>query len=487
MKEWKERSKGSTAILVEGARRVGKSTLVEEFARKEYHSYVLIDFSEENKQINALFDDLSDVDRLLRGLQLLTGVEFRERDTAIIFDEVQRFPRARESIRALIRDGRYDYIEIGSLISIRKNVKDIRIPSEEERLKLHPMDFEEFLWACGNHSYRMLEQDLDGRKPLPDSIHHKMMVRFNEYVAVGGMPQAVRSFVGGRSYQEIDRVKRDIIGLYIDDFRKIDPTGSLGLYFMSIPSELSRQSMRFRIKGKSMRREIGRISEMADSQTVQRSMHVDDPRIGLPMTQELEFFKLYLEDTGLFVTLCFYDRDFSYNWIYSSLVRGRLPANLGYVYENAVAQALTAAGYKLFYHTFPKKDSKHNYEVDFLIPSGKKVCPIEVKSSSVSSHASLDAFIERHKTDVDRGIVVSGKNLREENGIVYLPIYMTCLIGRLMRRRYGQLKGPGSQLAFIFHGECDYYRSEVSDPGNVMTRIMSCQSVSEGFRPQHQR
>ena len=431
LKEWKERSKGRTAILIEGARRVGKSTLAEEFARNEYHSYVLIDFSEEDKDINALFSDLSDIDRLLRGLQLQTGVEFEERNTAIIFDEVQKFPRARESIKALVKDGRYDYIETGSLISIRRNVKNIRIPSEEEKLKLHPLDFEEFLWACGNRTYRMLEQDLDERRPLPDALHHRMMVRYNEYLAVGGMPQAVESFVNGESYQEIDRIKRGIIGLYIDDFRKIDPTGSLGTYFRSIPSELSRQSMRFRIKGKAMKMEIKRISEMTDSQTVQRCMHVDDPRVGLPMTQVPEFFKLFLEDTGLFVTLCFYDREFSDNTIYKSLVRGRLPANLGYVYENAVAQGLKAAGYELFYHTFPKNDSKHKYEIDFIIPSGKKVCPIEVKSSSVSSHASLDAFIEKHGSDVHRGIVISGKNLKEENGIVYLPIYMTGLLNRL--------------------------------------------------------
>ncbi|AMK13581.1 ATPase AAA+ superfamily [methanogenic archaeon mixed culture ISO4-G1] len=431
LKEWKERSNGATAMLVEGARRVGKSTLVEEFARKEYHSYVLIDFSKENKDINALFDDLSDITRLLRRLQVLTGVEFKERDTAIIFDEVQRFPRARESIKALVNDGRYDYIETGSLISIRKNVKDIVIPSEEEKMKLHPLDFEEFLWACGNHSYRLLEQDLIDRKPLSGAVHHTMMLRYNEYLAVGGMPQAVKLFTEGRSYQEIDKIKRDILNLYLDDFRKIDPSGSLGMYFMSIPSELSRQSLRFRVKGKTIRREIKRISEMVDSQTVQQSMHVDDPKVGLPMTQEMEKFKMFLEDTGLFVTLCFYDREFSDNVIYTALVRGRLPANLGYVYENAVAQSLVAAGYKLFYHTFPKKDSKHRYEVDFLIPSGKKICPVEVKSSSTSSHASLDAFISKHKKEIHHSIMISPRNLKEENEILYIPIYMTGLIGRV--------------------------------------------------------
>lgn len=430
LKEWKKRSKGSTAILVEGARRVGKSTLVEEFARREYSAYVLIDFSEENRDVNALFEDLSDIDRLLRGLQLQTGVELKERDAVIIFDEVQRFPRARESIRALVKDGRYDYIETGSLISIRKNVKDIRIPSEEERMKLHPLDFEEFLWANGNHTFRLLEQDLDSRKPLPDSLHRRMMMLYNEYMAVGGMPQAVEAFVNGASYQEIDRIKRNILDLYMEDFHKIDSTGSLGLYFSSIPSELSRQSNRFRIKGKSMRGEMKRISEMVESQTVQRSMHANDPRIGLPMTLEPEMFKMFLEDTGLFITLCFRDREFSDNSIYAALIGGKLPANLGYVYENAIAQGLTAAGYGLFYHTFPK-DSKHNYEIDFVIPSGKRVCPIEVKSSSISSHVSLDEFMRKHRTDIKRGIVISTKNLKEENGIVYLPIYMTGLIGRI--------------------------------------------------------
>ncbi len=431
LKEWKERSNGRTAILIEGARRVGKSTLAEEFAKNEYGSYALIDFSEENKEINALFDDLSDIDRLLRGLQLQTRVEFKERDTAIVFDEIQKFPRAREAVKALVRDGRYDYIETGSLISIRKNVKDIRIPSEEEKLKLHPMGFEEFLWANGDRTYRLLEKDLDLRKPLPDALHRTMMARYNEYLAVGGMPQVVKLFVDGRSYQEIDRMKKEIIGLYIDDFRKIDPTGLLGTYFMSIPAELSRQSTRYRIKGKSVKRELKRISEMIDSGTVHACRHVNDPRVGLPMTQSLEMFKLFLEDTGLFITLCFFDRDFYDNRIYEALISGRLPANLGYVYENAVAQGLTAAGYKLYYHTFPKENSTHKYEVDFVIPSGKKICPIEVKSSRISSHASLDLFVEKHKPDVNRGIVISAKNLKEENGIVHLPIYMTEMINRI--------------------------------------------------------
>ena len=431
LKEWKERSNGSTAMLVEGARRVGKSTLVKDFACREYRTHLLIDFSEENKEVQSLFDDLSDVDRLFRGLQLNSGVEFVERDTVIVFDEVQRFPRAREAIKMLVRDGRYDYIETGSLISIRKNVKDIVIPSEEERIKLHPLDFEEFLWANGNRTFRLLEQDLEARKPLPDSVHHSMMLRYREYIAVGGMPQAVKAFVDGRSYQEIDRIKRDIIALYVDDFYKIDPSGSMGIYFRSIPSELARQSTRYRIKGKSVRREIQRISQMIDSQTVQVCRHVDDPRVGMPMTQDPDVFKMFLEDTGLFVTLCFYDRDFSDNLIYKGLINGRLPANLGYVYENVVAQALVAGGYNLFYHTFLKEDGKHHHEVDFLIPSGKRICPIEVKSSSTTTHASLDAFVMKYRADVGTSVIVSTKNLKVEDGILFLPVYMMGLIDRI--------------------------------------------------------
>lgn len=437
LKEWKDRSKGSTAMLIEGSRRVGKSTLAKNFGDNEYSVCVTIDFSKAPQRVKALFDDLEDVDALMRGLQLHAKKTFKERDTLIIFDEVQRFPRARESIKALVQDGRYDYIETGSLISIKKNVANILIPSEEESFTLHPMDFEEFLWANGNETFRLLEDVFDNRKGLDALTHSVMMKRYMEYIAVGGMPQAVEAFVNGKSYQEIDRVKRNIVKLYMDDFRKIDESGMIGRYFSRIPSELSRETMRYRTThidndvGPNRRSEI--FAELEDSKTVIVSYHVNDPRVGMSMTIDPKFFKMYLEDTGLFVTLCFMDKDVSDNIIYEHLVSGKLPANLGYVFENAVAQALVAAGYKTFYHTFPKEDGKHYYEIDFIIPSGNKIIPIEVKSSKIRPYKSMENFIEKHGREIDVPMLISTKNLGMTDGILNVPIYMTCFLKKRQR------------------------------------------------------
>lgn len=432
LKDWKTSSNGSTALLIEGARRVGKSTLAETFATNEYSAHLIIDFSKTTDRVKALFDDLTDLDALFRGLQLFSGVDFVVRDTAIVFDEVEKFPRAREAIKALVADGRYDYIETGSLISIKRNVKGIIIPSEEEKMTLHPMDFEEFLWARGNRTLGLLRGDPAGMKPLQEAVHQELMRLFREYLAVGGMPQAVEAFLDGANYKEIDAVKRRIIGLYIDDFRKIDGTGKLGDLFMSIPSELSRQTRRFRVtnvpKAARLSDEGNSFFEMADSQTVEMSYHVSDPRVGMSMTVDRSFFRMYCEDTGLFVTLCFYDSDFSDNIIYDRLVEGRLPANLGYVYENAVAQALVSSGHHLRYHTFPKADGTHYYEIDFLMPDGTKVVPIEVKSSKTFQHTSLDAFMASRGRDVPRAYVISPKNLKVDGKVIYLPIYMTGFI-----------------------------------------------------------
>ena len=436
LREWKDRSNGSTAMLIEGSRRVGKSTLAKSFGDSEYSVCVLIDFSKASQNVKALFDDLEDIDALLRGLQLHTKRTFKERDTLVIFDEVQRFPRARESIKALVQDGRYDYIETGSLISIKKNVENIVIPSEEESFALHPMDFEEFLWANGNNTFGLLEDAFRDRKGLDGFTHSVMMKRYMEYIAVGGMPQAVEAFVNGKSYQEIDKVKRNIIKLYMDDFRKIDGSGMMGRYFSNIPSELSRETMRYRTTyidkdvGSSREKEL--LAELEDSKTVIVSYHVNDPRVGMSMTLDPDFFKMYLEDTGLFVTLCFMDKDISDNIIYEHLISGKLPANLGYVFENAVAQALVAVGYKAFYHTFPKEDGKHYYEIDFIIPSGKKIIPIEVKSSKIKPHRSMDRFIEKHGRDIDVPMMISTKNIGTVDGILNIPIYMTGFLNRRM-------------------------------------------------------
>ena len=293
------------------------------------------------------------------------------------------------------------------------------------------MDFEEFLWAKGNNTLHLMRDYLETATPLNDALHHKMMKEYREYIAVGGMPQVVQAYLDNRSYQEIDRLKRQILDIYLNDFRKIDPSGNLESYYRSIPAELSRESLRYRITGNNKRR-ISRESrsffEMEDSRTVEMCYHVDEPRIGLSLTLDRNFFKMYTEDTGLFVTLCFYDNDFSDNVIYEKLVSGRLPADLGYVYENAVAQALISSGHLLRYHTFKKEDGTHHYEIDFVISDGTKVVPIEVKSSNTASHKSLDKFLEKRSRDVDTAYVISPKNLKKEGKITYLPIYMTGFI-----------------------------------------------------------
>ena len=433
LKEWKSRSNGSTAMLIEGARRVGKSTLAKEFAENEYASYIIVDFFSADKAVLNLFDDLTDLDNLFRGLQLYYNTELKVRGSLIVFDEVQLFPRAREAIKALVLDGRYDYLETGSLISIKKNVKDIIIPSEEERMKLHPLDFEEFLWTKGINTYPLLYTYYQSRTKVDDSVHRRMMRLFREYLAVGGMPQAVQAYLDNGSYREIDRVKREIIQLYLNDFRKMDPTGKQERLYLSIPSQLSGQSIRYKIgktiKGGRMKRERMHFYDLEDSQTVQMCFHVDDPKVGLNMTVDDNFFKMYCEDTGLLVTLCFFDKQFSENVIYERLINGRLSANLGYVYENAVAQALTAMGLGLYYHTFKeKKDDKHTCEVDFITTVGEKVRPIESKSGQKNDHKSLDKFMARKGLKLDTPIVLSPKNLEFSDGILYLPAYMALFL-----------------------------------------------------------
>ena len=430
LKEWKDRSRGSTAMLVEGARRVGKTTLVREFAKNEYASNIIVDFYKANDEVKELFKDLNDLDDLYRGLQLYYDTKLKTRDSVIIFDEVQLFPRAREAIKALVQDGRYDFIETGSLVSIRKNVKDIIIPSEEEKMKLHPLDFEEFLWAKGIDTLPLLYPYYERRTKVEDNVHHHMMKLFREYLAVGGMPQAVLKYVEGENYQTIDKVKRDIIQLYLDDFRKMDPSGKLGRFYLAIPSELSSQSTRYKITGITsngrLKRERESFYNLEDSQTVQICQHISDPRVGLTTTIDKDFFKMFTEDTGLFVTLCFYDKQFSENIIYQKLVSGRLSANLGYVYENAVAQALTAIGFKLYYHTFKKEgDVKHSYEIDFLIISKNKVVPIEVKSSAVKNHESIDKLEEKYSGQVGERYLLSQKDVGKIGTLKLKPIYMT--------------------------------------------------------------
>lgn len=430
---WKEESKGKTALLIEGARRVGKSTLVENFAKNEYKRYILIDFSIASKAVKDLFDDVSDLNYLFLQLQLLYGVDLIERQSLIIFDEVQLFPMARQAIKSLVKDGRYDYIETGSLISIKKNVRDILIPSEERIISMYPMDYEEFLWALGDSStINLLGSFYESRKPLGEQMNRKMMQKFRIYMLVGGMPQAVDEYIRTNNFKSVDQIKRDILNLYDNDFRKIDPTGKISMLFNAIPAELNKNASRYQvssvISGKRANSLLEQIAEMNDSKTVNVAYHGDDPNVGMSNNKDLSRFKLYLSDTGLFTTLVFKDKDFTENIIYEKLFSDKLSANLGYLYENMVAQMLTAKGHELFYHTFMNKKTRHNYEIDFIITKKNKICPIEVKSSGYRTHASLDAFCEKYSDRIGDKYLVYTKDINKNQDVLMMPIYMVPFI-----------------------------------------------------------
>ena len=426
--EWKTKYAGRYAILVEGARRVGKSTLVEEFAKNEYKSYILIDFSEASKDIKDCFDDIADLDRFFLRLQTITGVQLINRDSVIIFDEVQLYPRARQAIKYMVADGRYDYIETGSLISIKKNVKDILIPSEEMKLKLYPLDYEEFLWATGNETYRLLKDFYDKKTAIGNSVNRKLMRDFRMYMAVGGMPQAVQAYLGKKSFREIDEVKRNIIRLYEDDFRKIDASGLSSRIYKDVPSQLSQNKKRYVISSatgkKTQKRDLERLYDVIDSQTVLVSYNITKPDISLSSTKDLDSYKLYIADTGLFVTLMFIDRPVAENILYEKLLSDKLPANLGYLYENVAAQMIAASGRELCYHTWLKDGSTHYYEMDFLLGQKQKVVPIEIKSSATTSHKSIDVFCEKYSKITSRPYIFSQKDISNDGQTLFMPIYM---------------------------------------------------------------
>ena len=429
MLNWKMESNGRTALLIEGPRRVGKSTIVKEFAKSEYESYILVDFFRASNETKSLFDDLSDLNYIFLQLQLTYHSSLKERKSAIIFDEVQLCPKARQAIKALVEDGRYDYIETGSLISIHKNVKDILIPSEERRLQMYPMDFEEFRWALGDEvTIPMLHELYNAGKPLGQAAHRKIMRDYRLYMLVGGMPQAVECYIQSNDFSKVDAIKRDILKLYEDDFYKIDPTGKLSALFDAIPAQLNRNASRYQVSsvlsGNRANDILEEIAELKDSGTVLVSYHANDPGVGMAQNKDLTRFKLFTSDTGLFVTLVFKDKSFTDNDIYSRLLNGKLQTNLGYLYENILAQTLASSGHELYYHTFLNEASRHNYEIDFLIADKRKISPIEVKSSGYKTHSSLDAFSEKYSSRISRKLLAYTKDYKTDGDIDYIPIYM---------------------------------------------------------------
>lgn len=433
MLKWKQERDGQTALLIQGARRVGKSTLAEEFARNEYESYICIDFTEASTEVKELFEDISQLDNLFTALQFHYGTQLYPRHSAIIFDEVQDCPLARQAIRKLVKDHRFDYIETGSLISIKKNIKNIRIPSEETRLTLFPMDYEEFRWALDDTmSVPMLRDMFTKKQSLGDGVVRKLLRDFRLYMLVGGMPQAVNTYIDTQNLSLTDQVKREIIELYADDFRKIDPTGKATKLFHAIPGQLAKNASRYQLSsviehGKHERLEEI-IQDMEDSKVVLLSHHADDPTVGLSLHSDNNQYKMFLNDTGLFITLAFWDKDITENLIYEKLLSDKLSADLGYVYENVVAQMLKAAGNELYYHTWPTESGKHNYEIDFLLSRGTKLCPVEVKSSGYKTHASLDAFSKKFSDRINKSYLVYTKDLRKDSATVLVPVFMTSFL-----------------------------------------------------------
>lgn len=437
--EWKETSNGKSAVLIEGARRVGKSTIAEEFARKEYDDYILLDFALESKDMRRNFEEnIGDLDTFFRNLFIIKGKDLPRRRAVIIFDEVQLFPLARQAIKYLVADGRYDYIETGSLISIKKNVQNILIPSEEEKLKMYPMDFEEFLWAKGNTAVMpAIKAAFESRKPLGNAVHRKIMQIFREYIAVGGMPQAVSAYVNGESYASIDRVKQGILSLYEDDLRKYDDEErkKASLVFKTIPKQLSDHEMHFTFSEINTNARyvnyVESVEFVAESMMGNRCANVTMPDVLLELYSDRSNFKLYMGDTGLLVSQLIREGAETED-IYRALIYDKLSSNLGMIFENIVAQMLKAGGRELFFHEYkyvPEgTETEKKYEIDFIIVKNKKICPIEVKSSGYTSHKSFDYFIEKYPIKVQERYIIYTKDLKFTDGITYIPAYMTGLL-----------------------------------------------------------
>ena len=440
--EWKKEANGRYALLVEGARRVGKSYIVEEFARKEYRDHVLIDFSTADERVKHVFREyMSNLDRFFEQLSIALERTFHVRETLFVFDEVQSFPLARQAIKHLVADGRYDYIETGSLLSIRENVKDILIPSEERSIQMDPMDFEEFLWANGNESLMdFIREQYAARRAL-GPLHAQAMDYFRKYMVVGGMPQAVAAYVKTKDLGMVDREKRAILQLYREDIRKHAGRYALRVerLFDAIPEQLSKHEKKFCFAalGKSARyREYeDAVMWLDDGKIVNLCFNTTEPDVGLRLNLERMTMKCYMADTGLLISHAFDENELAAESIHRQLIFDRLEINEGMLVENVVAQMLRASGRKLYFHSeYDKKDARNRMEIDFLIAKSKvgrrkNIVPIEVKSGKRYTTSSLDKFVEKFRTKVDVPVVVHPKDLKVDGGVIYLPIYMTPLLG----------------------------------------------------------
>lgn len=438
--DWKNTYNGKNAMLIEGARRIGKSTIAESFAKQEYNDYILLDFARESSDVKKLFvENLYDMDSFFNNLFILKQKELEPRKSVIILDEVQLFPQARQAVKYLVQDGRFDYIETGSLITIKKKSAQILIPSEEHRCKMYPMDFEEFLWATGDTiTAKVIKEHFEKRLQMGDAVHRKIMQTFRTYLAVGGMPQAVDAFVQKLSYTTIDAVKRSILTLYEEDLEKYDDenTEKTSAVFATLAEQLSNHNSLFRLskidKNARYKNYVRSIKFLSDSMMVNCCKNVTNPEISLELFSDSSNFKLFMGDTGLLVSQIMKNSKETDTEIYRKLIFDKLGTNLGMILENVVAQMLRSRGYDLYFHEFLYQKEQNNteqkYEVDFLIVKDKSIIPIEVKSSSYRQHESIDCFVKKYNLKKHERFIIYTKDLLQDEDVTFIPIYMTmCL------------------------------------------------------------
>ena len=435
--EWKEKDNGSCAILLDGARRVGKSYIAEQFAKNEYRSYLLIDFAHLPREVKEIFEnDINDFDLFFNKLSAYYRVMLYRRESLIVFDEVQRYPAARELIKYLVADGRYDYLETGFLISLRMNVEDIVIPSEEEHVEMFPMDFEEFLWAMGDETtVPLLKQCYEELRPLGQALHRRVMNDFRQYMLVGGMPQAVDAYIRTKNFEETDRIKKRILTLYREDITKFAKgyEAKVLAVFDEMPSQLSKTEKKYKLssidKEARFRDYENTFMWLSEAMIVNNCYNATDPSVGLSMSGEHSTRKCYMGDTGLLVTYSFMDDEFMDNELYRDILLDRLHVNEGMLMENIVAQELRANGHRLFFYSRSDTDRReNNMEIDFLIRHQRKICPVEVKSGAYRKHSSLDKFRNKFSSKIGQPYILYTKDILVKEDVVHLPIYMTMFL-----------------------------------------------------------
>jgi predicted AAA+ superfamily ATPase len=434
---WKKRSNGATALLINGARRVGKSFLCEQFARSEYKSYIIIDFGNAPNDVLDLFlNDSYNLDLFFTKLSAFYSVTLYERESVIVFDEVQQFPRARQLIKYFVADGRYDFIETGSLIRLKKNVQDIIIPSEEEQIEMHPLDFEEFLWALGDHATApFIEQCFKAKMPLGQALHRKVMNDFRQYILVGGMPQAALEYIKTKNFESVDIVKRQILRLYRDDVSKFAEgyEDKVFAIFDGIPGQLSKKGKKYQMSSISKHARFRNYEDsfvwLGEAMIVNTCFNATDPNIGLALSADHSVQKCYMADTGLLVTHAFMSSPYIENELYKAILFDKLRINEGMIMENIVAQMLRRSGHKLYFYSRNDKVNRENHmEIDFLITEKRRIAPIEVKSGSYKSHSSLSKFVKKYSSKLSNSYILYNKDVMIKDDIVHLPIYMAMFL-----------------------------------------------------------